>query len=182
MRGEIDAVMIGRGSAEADDPSLTVHSMPGRNPMRIILDSKCRLSPTLQVFTDEYRGLTMYCHGEDQEHSVQVQQLREQGVQTIACMLGQNGQIDLPMLFATLSKEYGIASILIEGGGILMQEIIERQLMDEMHVFIAPMLIGQGKKAIGAYSAVNLEQAFKLRTKAIMKSGNDIHIIAVTSA
>lgn len=182
MRGEIDAVMIGRGTAEADDPSLTVHSMPGRNPMRIILDSKCRLSPALQVFTDEFRGLTMYCHGEDQEHSVQVKQLREQGVQTIACMLGQNGQIDLPMLFAILSKEYGIASILIEGGGILMQEIIERQLMDEMHVFIAPMLIGQGTKAIGAYSAVNLEQAFKLRTKAIMKSGDDIHIIAVTSA
>jgi diaminohydroxyphosphoribosylaminopyrimidine deaminase/5-amino-6-(5-phosphoribosylamino)uracil reductase len=182
MRGEIDAVMIGRGTAETDNPSLTVHSMPGRNPMRIILDSKCRLSPSLQVFTDEYRGLTIYCHGEDQVNSDQVKQLRDQGIQTISCIPGQSGKIDLPELFSILTKQFGIASILIEGGGILMQEIIEQQLLDELHFFIAPILIGRGIKSFGEYSAVSLENAYRLTSKGVLKSGNDLHAITVKSA
>ncbi len=182
MRGEIDAVMIGRGTAEADNPSLTVHSMPGRNPMRIILDTKCQLSTSLQVFTDEFRGLTLYCHGEDQEHSDHVKQLHDQGINTMSCMLGQSGKIDLPMLFSNLSKQFGIASILIEGGGIMMQEVIERQLLDEMHFFIAPILIGQGIKSFGGYSAENLETAYRLTSKGVLKSGTDLHVITVKSA
>jgi diaminohydroxyphosphoribosylaminopyrimidine deaminase/5-amino-6-(5-phosphoribosylamino)uracil reductase len=182
MRGEIDAVMIGRGTAEKDNPSLTLHSMPGRNPMRIILDTKCRLSPKLKVFTDEYRGLTIYCHGEDQASSEQVQILRNQGIHTISCMLGSSGTIDLPMLFSALSKQFGISSILIEGGGILMQEIIEKQLIDEMHVFIAPLLLGHGKRAIGEYAPPTLQSAYGLTYKGVLKSGDDIHVIAVNAA
>jgi len=182
MRGEIDAVMIGRGTAEADNPSLTIHSMPGRNPMRIILDTNCRLSTTLQVFTDEYRGLTVYCHGEEHEHSEQVKHLQDQGIHTLSCMLGPNGTIDLPIVFSKLSKQFGISSILIEGGGILMQEVIEHQLPDEMHFFIAPMLLGKGKKAFGEYTAKSLDTAYSLTPKGVFKSGNDMHVITVKSA
>jgi len=182
MRGEIDAVMIGRGTAEADDPSLTIHSMPGRNPMRIILDTHCRLSTTLKVFTDAFRGLTIYCHAEEHEHSDKVKALRNQGIQPLSCMLGPNGSLDIPMLCSKLSKQFGISSILIEGGGILMQEIIELQLADEMHFFIAPILIGKGKKAFGEYDARSLDSVYTVCPKGVMKSGNDMHVITVKSA
>ena len=97
-------------------------------------------------------------------------------------MLGKSGKIDLPMLFSNLSQQFGIASILIEGGGILMQEVIEQQLLDEMHFFIAPILIGQGIQSFGGYSAENLETAYRLTSKGVLKSGTDLHVITVKSA
>ncbi|MFM7158337.1 MAG: bifunctional diaminohydroxyphosphoribosylaminopyrimidine deaminase/5-amino-6-(5-phosphoribosylamino)uracil reductase RibD [Bacteroidota bacterium] len=180
MRSEFDAVMIGRGTAEADDPSLTIHSMPGRNPMRIILDTQCSLPISLKVFNDEFRGLTLYCHGEHIEHE-RLQCLQEMGIQTIACALGTHQHIDIPSLCTKLGREYGIGSILVEGGGILMQELMEQALLDELHLFIAPIMIGQGKRASGDYSAQSLAEAYSLHCKGVLQSGDDIHVIAVKS-
>jgi len=63
-----------------------------------------------------------------------------------------------------------------------MQELMEHSLLDELHLFIAPIMIGQGKKAAGAYTASTLEQAYRLNCKGVLKSGDDIHVISVKSA
>lgn len=182
MRGECDAVMIGRGTAEADNPSLTIHSVPGRNPIRIILDTHCSLPMTLNVFNDEYRGLTLYCHGDHCNQHERPAQLKEMGVRTIPCSMGEHNHIDISSLLITLGREFGIGSILVEGGGILMQELMEHSLLDELHLFIAPIMIGQGKKAAGAYTTSTLEEAYRLNCKGVLKSGEDIHVITVKSS
>jgi hypothetical protein len=51
-----------------------------------------------------------------------------------------------------------------------------------MHFFIAPILIGQGIKSFGGYSAENLETAYRLTSKGVLKSGTDLHVITVKSA
>ncbi|MGA1277126.1 MAG: bifunctional diaminohydroxyphosphoribosylaminopyrimidine deaminase/5-amino-6-(5-phosphoribosylamino)uracil reductase RibD [Candidatus Kapaibacteriota bacterium] len=181
MRSEFDAVMIGRGTAEVDDPSLTIHSMSGRNPMRIILDTQCSLPLSLKVFNDEFRGFTLYCHGENHNQHERIMHLQTLGVRTISCAIGKHQHIDLPSLFMTLGREYGIGSILVEGGGILMQELMEQSLLDELHLFIAPIMIGQGKKAGGNYTAQTLADAYTLHCKGVLKSGDDIHVITVKS-
>lgn len=181
MRAEFDAVMIGRGTAESDNPSLTIHAMPGRNPLRIILDTNCTLPLNLNVFNDEHRGLTLYCHGAHCNGMEILDQLHALGVRTIACETDAKNTIDLPTLFTRLGREYGVGSILVEGGGIVMQNLIESSLIDEMHFFIAPIMIGQGKRSGGTYTAKTLESAYRLTCKGVLKSGDDIHVIAVKS-
>ena len=181
MRNELDAVLIGKSTALQDNPSLTVRDVPGRNPMRIILDSQCTLPDTLHVFNDEYAGLTIYCHGEEYGNHEIVHSLRQKGVHTIGCLLNSQQNIDLPLLFRTLSLQFGIGSILVEGGSGIMSSLLQQSLLDELHVFIAPMIIGNGLHAWNGLNISSLSESFAMHHKAVMKSGADIHVLAVKS-
>ena len=179
LRSELDAVMIGKKTALADNPSLTVRLVDGRQPWRVVVDSNLSLPLSLAVFTDEFRSHTIICCNEHQATSKKADELRSEGVKILSVETTSNGFVNLRVACSRLSNDYKIASILVEGGSALVSSLVRERLIDEYHFFIAPMLIGNGLKVLGSYSAGSLSESPKLTIISTQKSGDDLHIIAV---
>jgi diaminohydroxyphosphoribosylaminopyrimidine deaminase/5-amino-6-(5-phosphoribosylamino)uracil reductase len=132
LRALHDGVMVGIGTALADDPQLTVRGVPGRDPVKIIVDSGARLPLTAKVLQGRVIvGAT---------HAANVDRLRAAGVQVIPCA-AREGRVDLTEFMGLLGKER-ITSILLEGGGTLTASLMAEGLIDRVVAFIAPVLVG----------------------------------------
>ncbi|MBS1538794.1 MAG: bifunctional diaminohydroxyphosphoribosylaminopyrimidine deaminase/5-amino-6-(5-phosphoribosylamino)uracil reductase RibD [Bacteroidetes bacterium] len=179
LRGEFDAVMIGKTTALTDNPSLTVRLTDGRQPWRVIVDSNLSLPLSLGIFTDEFRSHTVICCNEYQANSKKADELRSEGVKILGAETIENGLINLRVAFSRLSDEYKIASILVEGGSTLLSSLVSDRLIDEYHFFIAPIIIGKGLRVFGNFSAGSLEGSPKLKIVSTQKSGDDLYVIAI---
>lgn len=138
LRHQHDAIMVGIGTALADDPMLTTRAeVPAIHPTRIIVDSKLRLPLTAKVVTDQSaQTIVLTAQSSD---PVKKRQLEEAGVTVIAC--GDGNEVDLRAAMIELgSREIG--SILLEGGGKLNGAMLDAGLIDKMILFYAPKLIG----------------------------------------
>jgi diaminohydroxyphosphoribosylaminopyrimidine deaminase/5-amino-6-(5-phosphoribosylamino)uracil reductase len=179
LRSELDAVMIGKKTASADNPELTVRSVPGRNPYRIILDTNLSLPLSLKVFTDNYRANTFVCCKSDSDHLRKADVLRVAGVNLLPCDITNDGNIDLRYVFKTLYQEFNIATILVEGGSTLFSSLLKEDLIDEIQAFIAPKIFGSGVLPFRDFSAYNVDDAKNFQFVVASKSGTDLHLIAV---
>lgn len=179
LRNELDAVLIGRATALADNPSLTVRHVIGRQPWRVVLDTHLSLPITLNIFTDMFRSRTIICCAEHKVNGRKADELRSEGVKIIGVETDESGLINLRVALSRLSDEFRIASVLTEGGASLLSSMVSKSLIDEYHFFIAPMLIGKGLKAFGEYSADTLASSKKLKIISSRQSGDDLHVIAV---
>jgi diaminohydroxyphosphoribosylaminopyrimidine deaminase/5-amino-6-(5-phosphoribosylamino)uracil reductase len=126
-RHSYQSILVGRKTAETDDPSLTVREIEGVNPIRIILDPHLKLSEDLQVFNNEARTIILNV-SDEKENRIK---LRDLEVKTVL-----NALYDL-----------GINSVLVEGGGDTLSRFIDADLWDEAKVFVADLNIEQGTKA-----------------------------------
>ncbi|MBI3259539.1 MAG: bifunctional diaminohydroxyphosphoribosylaminopyrimidine deaminase/5-amino-6-(5-phosphoribosylamino)uracil reductase RibD [Ignavibacteriae bacterium] len=179
LRNELDAVLIGRATALADNPSLSVRNVIGRQPWRIILDTHLSLPITLNVFTDMFRSRTIICCAEHKVNGRKADELRSEGVKIIGVETDENGLINLRVALSRLSDEFRIASVMIEGGSMLFSSLVSRSLIDEYHFFIAPMLFGKGIRTFGEYSAETLASSKKLKIISFRQSGDDLLVVAV---
>lgn len=134
-RGEVDAVLIGSGTAVADNPRLTARG--GRNlrqPLRVVLDTRGRLSPRLRVFSDG-AAPTLWVTGPD------VSVPRRRRTEHLALPLARDGQPDLHALLAALG-ERKIMSVLVEGGSEINAAFLRARLVDECRLYVAPRVLG----------------------------------------
>ena len=140
LRGRMDAILVGVGTVLADDPALTARPSGPRTPARIVLDSlgntplesqlvrTARDTPTIVVTTvlaDADR-----CSA-----------LRAAGVRVLMIEPGSTGHPDLKVLLAELGHQR-LTNVLVEGGGQVLGAFFDLNLIDEVHAFIAPKLIG----------------------------------------
>ncbi len=132
FRAQEDAILIGRGTAQYDDPQLTVRGFEGNDPLRIVLDPTMSLSNDLKLFDGSVPTL---CYNYLQEGN-------EGNVTWI--MLPKGGF--LANIWQDLHQR-GIQSVLAEGGAMLLQSMTEGDHWDEARVFVAPHLFGEGIKA-----------------------------------
>lgn len=179
LRATLDAVLVGRSTAEFDNPGLTVRNIVGRNPRRVILDTRLSLPMNLNVFSDDIRDQTIVFCGEHASKSKKADALRTSGVTVISARLTREAQLDLPDILRSLSSEFSIASILVEGGANVYSSFASNNLIDELHMFIAPKLFGKGIGTFGSYTAQFLRQAPEFRIVSVSPCGNDIHLVAV---
>ncbi len=179
LRGELDAVLIGKSTALADNPALTVRFVAGRQPWRVVMDTNLSLPLSLHLFTDEFRSRTVVCCNEHQASSKKAEEFRSEGVKIMGIETEVNNRIHLRVAFSRLADELKIASILVEGGAMLLSSLIKSELIDEYHFFIAPILVGKGLRVFGEFSAYSLASAAKLTIVSTRQSGNDLYIIAV---
>lgn len=177
LRAELDAVLIGKGTALLDNPSLTVRSVKGRNPIRIVLDSKLSLPHNLQIF-DTSVSRTILCFS-DSLSSNKTNEIEKRGVETLAVKTDSSGMLDLEDLLSKHYKYYNIGSIMLEGGAKLLVSFLEANLIDELHLFIAPKIIGEGKRSFNSFFIENLSLAPQFIVKHVRKSDKDIEVIAV---
>jgi diaminohydroxyphosphoribosylaminopyrimidine deaminase/5-amino-6-(5-phosphoribosylamino)uracil reductase len=151
LRASHDAIMIGSGTALADDPALTCR-LPGledRSPVRIVLDRRLRLSPTSQVAAGARTVPTWLFSGGDAS-ARRRDALRMLGVDVQTVGTDDSGRLDLREVLAALGAR-GITRLLVEGGAELATSLLRARLVDRLAWFRGPVLIGgDGQAAIGA--------------------------------
>jgi diaminohydroxyphosphoribosylaminopyrimidine deaminase/5-amino-6-(5-phosphoribosylamino)uracil reductase len=140
LRAESDAVVVGIGTALADDPALTVRDVAGRNPARVVVDSQLKLTvdSTLAATANEVQTYVLTTEEASEERSLV---LRECGIAIIRCPPSPEGRVDLEYGLRALG-ERGIVRVLVEGGAELAGSLLAARLADRLHAFVAPLLLG----------------------------------------
>tara|TARA_R110002111_G_scaffold259308_1_gene329256 strand:- start:63837 stop:64970 length:1134 start_codon:yes stop_codon:yes gene_type:complete len=157
LRGRMDAIMVGHQTAEKDNPLLTARPAGARTPARIIVDSQAALScqsKLVQSISDA--PVIVIAH--ESAPPQNIKQLEQAGVEVLlfqSSLQTETGHPDLKQCLQELSRKE-MTNILIEGGGSLLGTCFDEQLIDEVHVFIAPKLVG-GKTAITPIAGQGLE-------------------------
>jgi diaminohydroxyphosphoribosylaminopyrimidine deaminase/5-amino-6-(5-phosphoribosylamino)uracil reductase len=158
LRASHDAVMVGGGTARADDPSLTVRDMGvERQPVRVVLARRLDL-PLLGNLARTARDVPVWiCHGPDLDPLLE-RSWKDLGAELIACPLSQ-GQID-PVAALQALGERGLTRVFCEGGGALAAALLSQDLVDDLIGFTAGLAIGaEGLPGIGAMGLERLGAA-----------------------
>jgi riboflavin-specific deaminase-like protein len=142
LRALCDAVIVGAGTVAADDPQLTTRLVSGPNPLRVVLDPARRLTAHHRVFTDNDAETLYVCA----RSSIRAGE-RCFGRAAILTVEERAGGIDAAALLTVL-RERGCSRIFVEGGGVTVSMFLAANLLDRLHLAIAPLLIGNGRPAI----------------------------------
>ncbi|WP_456472674.1 2,5-diamino-6-(ribosylamino)-4(3H)-pyrimidinone 5'-phosphate reductase [Methanocaldococcus sp.] len=169
IRAKVDGIMVGIGTVLKDDPRLTVHKIKAnKNPVRIVVDSKLRIPLNARVLNNEAKTIIATTEKADEE---KIKELKKRGVEVIKC--GEE-KVDLKKLMNIL-YEKGIRSILLEGGGTLNWSMFKEGLVDEVSVYIAPMIFG-GKAVtyVDGEGFKTVDDSIKLELKNFYRLGEGI--------
>lgn len=178
LRNIYDAIMVGIGTAKTDNPRLNCRIPGGRDPLRIIVDSKLSISPEARVFTNPSSAKTIIATT-TQADSARFKEFKDKGE---ILVVNEGEQVDLNKLFKLLASR-GISSILVEGGGALAGSLLQNELVDKLYLFLAPLLIG-GKEApglIGGKGFPYLKDTAKLKNLEFQRIAEDLLITAYIS-
>lgn len=171
LRSKVDAILVGSNTVKRDDPMLTVRYTKGKNPLRVILDSKAEINLKSQIIKTCKKIPTILAVSKKASKQ-NISNLKKHSLEII--VVGEN-KINIKNLLKVLSKKK-IKTLLVEGGGTVNWEFIKQGLVDEMIVTITPYLVG-GQKAISLVEGEGfskIQNSKKLKLKKIYKLGNEI--------
>lgn len=176
LRNRVAAIMVGIGTIEHDNPSLTtrLEGVEGRDPIKVIVDSHGRIPIDSKVFQTGSKATTIVAVTDAIDDSNLIR-IKEKAV--VIVIPEKDGLVDLIYLFKKLG-ERGIDSVLIEGGGNLNYSAVSANIVDKLITFIAPKIIG-GKDAITSFEGIGIEkmeQAILLKESKIYQFDEDIMI------
>ncbi len=166
-----DAIMVGMGTVFKDDPALLPARQDGYIPYRVILDELLNIPYRLKLISDEYKRRTVILTAQ-KDKDRKIEQLRRSGITVLPVDCDSFGWIKLSAAMRSL-LEFGITSIYCEGGGQLAGSLIQERLVDELQLFIAPKILGEGIKAFGGLMR-SLDEAIQLEWQEPQKLGADI--------
>jgi diaminohydroxyphosphoribosylaminopyrimidine deaminase / 5-amino-6-(5-phosphoribosylamino)uracil reductase len=139
LRALVDAVVIGVGTAVADDPQLTVRRVAGPSPVRVILDPNGRLPVSARVLTDDgVRRIVVTKAGSSAGFP--------RGVEVVP-VVAEEGRI-LPEAILVALAERGLRRILVEGGADTVSRFVTAKCIDRLHIMIAPIILGAGRSSL----------------------------------
>lgn len=172
QRHRYSAIMVGVGTVLADDPMLSCRIEGGKNPVRIICDTKLRTPAEAQVVAtaNEIPTIIATCCGDKEK-----QLTYEAAGCRIMLMPEKDGHVDLRRLMDKLGEEQ-IDSILLEGGGTLNWSALESGIVQKTQAYIAPKLFGgqTAKTPIEGMGVSSPQGAFHLKNSVITHLGEDI--------
>ena len=153
LRALVDAVLVGVGTAVADDPLLTVRRVTGPSPARIVLDPKGRVSPQARLLVaDGIRRLAITA--DDAKPSF------DPGVETVR-LPAPGGEIAPAAILRALAEQ-GFRRILIEGGAHTVSRFIAAGCLDRLHVVVAPMMLGAGPSGVTLKPIARADEALRV--------------------
>jgi len=137
LRSKVDAILIGKNTLLQDDPLLTVRHTKGKNPTRIILDSKGTISKNSKIIKTSDKIPTIIAVSK-KISKVNLSKLKKLPVEII---ISGEHSVNLKLLMKKLSTKK-IETILVEGGGTVNWEFIKNNIFDELIITLSPYLIG----------------------------------------
>jgi len=172
LRDWCDAVMVGAGTVLADDPALTCRIPGGRDPLRVIVDGRLRVSPRAQVVTQRSTAPTVVATTADAS-ARRRRALVAAGAEVLG-LPGRGGRLRVADLLAALAGR-GVVSVLVEGGGELAAAMLRERLVDRLLLVAAPRLLGgDARPLLGALHVRRLANAPRLRAARVMRLGADL--------
>ena len=164
LRALVDAVVVGVGTVNDDDPLLTVRHVKGRNPVRVVLDPRARMSAERQLASDG-AALTIQLVGPGCATKA------PPGVRRISLPTTAEGGFDVLAVLDWLHAQ-GLRRVLIEGGGVTISRFMQAGALDRMHFLIAPLLIGSGRAGLQLPPVLSVHEARRPRCR-VFACGED---------
>ncbi|MEV3987515.1 RibD family protein [Streptomyces sp. NPDC049837] len=159
LRALADAVVVGAGTAVADDPRLTVRACPGDNPVRVVLDPRGRVPRGHQVFTDG-AAPTLWVVGADGERGRAARQ--PDGVDVLT--LPDRAAFAPRNVVRELARR-GLGRVLVEGGGVTVSRFLHEGALHRLYVTVAPVLLGDGVPGLGFPGPALMRDALRPPTR-----------------
>jgi diaminohydroxyphosphoribosylaminopyrimidine deaminase / 5-amino-6-(5-phosphoribosylamino)uracil reductase len=171
LRAQHDAVVVGIETALADDPELTVRlaGYDGRQPARVVLDSRQRLTSDCKLVRTARETPTFVVATSDADPG-----LIDAGVRVVTVRAVGEDRPELKSVVQALATE-GLSSLFVEGGGQVAGSFLRCGLVDTIEWFRAPMLIGgEGRPGVGALAVAALAEAPHFRRVEVRELGSDL--------
>jgi len=176
LRARADAVVIGSGTALADDPELTARlgTRVLHRPVRVIVDSRLRLPPDARCLRDGAAGRALVV-GARTAPARRRRALEAAGAHVVAVPL-RAGHAD-PRAVARILAREGLCDVLLEGGGALAAAWLRAGVVDEVHWFVSAKLLGaDARPALGALAVARLADAVALEAPVVKRVGDDVYV------
>jgi diaminohydroxyphosphoribosylaminopyrimidine deaminase/5-amino-6-(5-phosphoribosylamino)uracil reductase len=164
LRALVDAVVVGIGTAVADDPQLTVRHVAGPSPARVVIDPSGRLPITARLLAADGIRRIVVTRAETQTRL-------PIGVEHVA-LPSPRGQLAPDAILAALA-ERGFHRILIEGGADTVSRFLAAGCLDRLHVVIAPIILGAGRTSVSLAPIARVEEAMRVPMQ-IHKLGEEV--------
>nr|WP_202523252.1 MULTISPECIES: bifunctional diaminohydroxyphosphoribosylaminopyrimidine deaminase/5-amino-6-(5-phosphoribosylamino)uracil reductase RibD [unclassified Streptomyces] len=173
LRAESDAVVIGSGTARADDPQLGVRGVEGAvQPLRVVVDTGATaVRPGARILDPTAPTLIAVAQDAETAHLPQDAVLRLPRAAT-------GPGLDIPALLAALHAR-GVRSVLLEGGPVLAGSFVAARCVDTVVGYIAPVLLGAGPAALADAGITTIAQALRLAVTETVRIGPDLRVTAV---
>ena len=177
-RARVDAILTGMGTVRADDPRLTARSTPIlRRARRVVVDRHLELeASSALVKTIAQAPLTVACSREAlADRAGHADLLRAAGADVLAIDDGAEG---LTALLRDLHARLGVSTVLVEAGGGLVGKLVDAGLVDELWVFLAPIVMGDAEapSPVRGIDPVRLADCTRWRTLSMARSGDDVEL------
>ena len=172
LRAEADAILVGSGTALKDNPSLTTRLVKGKNSVRIIIDSRLRISSDSKLVKDA-KHLKTIVVTTAKAPSNKIKILKKMGVELIIQKKSKHGGIDLNRIIRILYTR-GIKKLLVEGGSEITTSFLRKGFADKLVMIISPKLLGDGIQSIGSLGIQSIKKVLKLNLKSVKRLGDDI--------
>ena len=172
LREISDVILVGKETVLADNPSLTCrwHKGPGRDPMRIVLDSGLTIPDNMKLFKQKSSAPTILVGIDSADVRQRSEKYRNQGIDVWLLPPDKSGRVDLKALLHRMGEEK-IQSVLVEGGSVVHGSFWDNSLVDEAFFFYAPIVIGgtDSKICIGGQGAAKVNDAKRLHSFNLVK-------------
>lgn len=172
LRGRMDAIIVGIGTVLADDPLLTARPPGPRVALRLVLDSHARL-PLTSHLARTAADIPVLVATTDRAAPSAVAALRDRGCECLVSPANDRG-----VAVRALLKELGsrhLTNVLVEGGSQVLGSFVDARAIDELHVFVAPRLLGgaTSRTPVAGIGAAKLHDAIELDEFEVTRAGDD---------
>jgi diaminohydroxyphosphoribosylaminopyrimidine deaminase/5-amino-6-(5-phosphoribosylamino)uracil reductase len=172
LRAWHDAVLIGAGTANHDNPQMTVRLVKGENPLRIILTASGKLKKNLRLLT---QGEAPTIIATSRKGAANFRSGKYNNVEVLSLPVKAGG-VDLQALLKALGRRE-ITSLLVEGGAGVITGFLKQKLADNMILIVAPIIIGEGVNAVADLGIKTIDNSIKLFNISQKKIGSDCAVI-----
>lgn len=176
MRSSNDAILVGVGTIIRDDPRLTVRLIKGKNPQKIILDSRLRTPLDSNVLKGRAALFTIIATTSLSDLR-KIKRIQSTGTKVWVIKKDHSNQVDLQNLLKELGRR-NIHSILVEGGSKIITSFLKKRLADRLVVIIAPKIIGRGIYSVTPSTTYGFTEV-SFSSPRYFRSGDDVILEAL---